>query len=202
MNLLITKDDTDEILGSFFSMCADFAISAFNKSAEITLLRSHDLKNDIVFSLKIKSFDSFNFFAFTHGNEDGLIVNEKNYVDCKMDISEFSVANIVYNYSCLAGVNFGKELVSAGTKCFIGHNKTIYIQTLPKFQDYFFDPFKVFISNLTKAKDIDACIKSAKEKYTEEIDGLYLTDMLTASVLLDNRDSLVCYGDTSVKFYY
>ena len=200
MNLLITKDDENENLGSFFSRCADFAVSVFCDSASITLLPSQKLKNDIIFSLKIKSFDSFNFFAFTHGNEDGLIVDEKNYVDCKKDISDFSVANIVYNFSCLSGVNFGKELVSAGAKCFIGHNKTIYIQTLPKFQNYFFEPFKVFISNLANVKDVDACIKSAKEKYTEEIDNLYPTDMLTASVLLDNRDSLVCYGNTSVHF--
>lgn len=116
-----------------------------------------------------------------------------------MDISVFSVANIVYNFSCLSGVKFGKELVSTGAKCFIGHNKTIYIQTLPKFQDYFLQPLKVFISNLTEKKTADACIKIAKEKYTEEIDCLYLTDMLTASVLLENRDSLVCYGDSSVK---
>ena len=199
MNLLITKDDKDEKLGSFFSMCAAFAVSAFNESANITLLSSHELKNDIVFSMKIKTYDSFSFFAFTHGNAEGLIVDEKNYIDCKMDISDFSVANIVYNFSCLSGINFGKELVSVGAECFIGHNKTIYIQTLPKFLYYFFDPFKVFISNLAEAKEVDACLKSTKEKYTEEIDNLYVTDMLTASFLLDNRDSLVCYGDTSVK---
>ncbi len=202
MNLLITKDDKDEKLGSFFSLCADFAVSAFNKSAKITLLSSHELKNDIVLSLKIKNFDSFNFFAFTHGNENGLIVKEQNYTDCKNDISYFSLANIVYNFSCLSGVKFGKELVSVGTKCFIGHNKTIYILTNPDFQDYFFEPFKVFISNLAEIKDVDTCIKTTKEKYTEEIDDLYSTDMLSASVLMDNRDSLVCYGDTSVKFYY
>ena len=199
MNLLITKDDKDERLGSFFSRCADFSVSAFNKSAKITLLSSHDLKNNIVLSLRIKNFDSFNFLAFTHGNEDGLIVDENNYVDCKMNISDFSVANIIYNFSCLSGVKFGKELVLAGAKCFIGHNKTIYILTNPDFQDYFFEPFKVFISNMAAAKEVDTSIKRAKEKYTEEIDELYIKDMLTASILIDNRDSLVCYGDTSVK---
>ena len=199
MNILITKDDRDKELGNFFTKCADFAVSAFNESANITLLSSHELKNDIVFSMKIKTYDSFSFFAFTHGNEDGLIVDEKNYIDCKMDLSDFSVANIVYNYSCLSAINFGKEVIVAGAKCFIGHNKTIFVQKYSKFQDCFFEPFKVFICNLAEEKTVDVCIKLAKEKYTEEIDDIYITDILTASILMENRDSLVCYGNSKIK---
>lgn len=198
MNLLITKDEADSQLGVFFNICAEFANSLFKDSLTITLLDSQKLKNNIFFSMTIQKLESFSFFAFTHGNEDGLCAEMQNYVDCN-NIGDFSVANIVYNFSCLSGVKFGEQVVSAGANCFIGHNKSIFIQTLPKFQNYFYAPFELFIKNLAKKKTVKECIDIAKEKYTEEIDVLYKNDMLIASALLDNRDSIVCYGNSNVK---
>lgn len=201
MNLLITKDEKDVSLGIFFEKCAAIALSLFKDSANIEVLSSQKLKNNVIFSMTVnnESFKPFNFFAFTHGNEDGLISDNQNYVGCDTDGSCWENANIVYNYSCLSGCLFGKFVVENGAKSFVGHNKTIFIQTLPKYQDYFYNPLITFLTSLARNENVETCVKMAKNKYTEEIDELYLTDMFTASVLMENRDSLVCYGDMNAK---
>ena len=103
MNLLITKDEKDDSLGTFFEKCAAIALSLFNDSANIEVLSSQKLKNNVIFSMTVNntSFTPFNFFAFTHGNEDGVISDNQNYVGCDTDCSCWENANIVYNYSCL-----------------------------------------------------------------------------------------------------
>ena len=201
MNLLITKDEKDTSLGAFFEKCSAIALSLFKVIANTEVLSSQKLKNNVIFSMTVnnESFKPFNFFAFTHGNEDGLIVDNQNYVGCDKDSSCWENVNIVYNYSCLSGCLFGKFVVENGAKSFVGHNKTIFIQTLPKYQDYFYNPLITFLTSLAGNESVGTCVKMVKAKYTEEIDELYLTDMLTASILIENRDSLVCYGDASVK---
>ncbi|MBO4438805.1 MAG: hypothetical protein J5798_05585 [Spirochaetaceae bacterium] len=200
MNLLITKDEEDNKLGSFFNKCADYAVSLFNEESNIKVLTSQKLKNNIVFNMTISNsdFSPFNFFAFTHGEEDGLIVDAQHYVGCDTDDNCWKDANIVYNFSCLSACQFGKNICEHGAKCFVGHNKEIIIQTLPKFQDYFYLPLEVFLSCLSGKKSVQDSLNLAKEKYTDEIDVLYNSDMLHASLLLENRDSLVCYGDSSI----
>ena len=138
MNLLITKDEQDCELGLFFDRCSNLAESLFERIANIKILPSQKLKNNIVFSMTINddSFSPFNFFAFTHGNEDGLIVDNQNYVDCSINDNSWKNVSLVYNFSCLSACQFGKFVFEHGAKCFVGHNKTIYIQTLPKYQDY------------------------------------------------------------------
>lgn len=200
MNLLITKDEKDKALGTFLNKCACFATSLFEKSANIKLLPAEKLKNDVMFSITVNdsSFIPFNFFAFTHGNENGLIVDKQNYIGCDTTCTYWADANFIYNFSCLSACQFGKHVIRHGAKCFVGHNRAIYIQTLPKYQHYFFNPFKAFIVALSEKRTIEVCINNTKEKYTKEIDDLYVNDMLTASVLMENRDSMVCYGDSRI----
>ena len=52
---------------------------------------------------------------------------------------------------------------------------------------------------LSENKNVKESLALAKVQYTDEIDSLYMTDMLTASVLLENRDSLVCYGNSEIN---
>ena len=162
---------------------------------------SQKLKNDIIFSITVSdtAFAPFNFFAFTHGNEDGLIVNNQNYVGCNENAEYWTDANLVYNYSCLSACQFGEYVIKQGAKCFVGHNKTIRVQTLPKYENYFLDPIKTFMLALSENKNVKESLAQAKVQYTDEIDSLYKTDMFTASVLLENRDSLVWYGNTEIN---
>lgn len=201
MNLLITKDNNDDKLGNFFEKCARLASLSFKDIAEIKILSSRELKNGVVFNMTVTEYhsSSFNFFAFTHGHEDGLLVEDENYADFSENNRYWVAANFIYNFSCLSGCNFGKKIVENGAKCFVGHNKTIFIHTLPKYQEYFYKPFETFINNLSENKSVEECLQLAKEKYTEGIDALYTTDMFLASILLDNRDSLVLHGNPKVK---
>lgn len=201
MNLLITKDEKDDSLGTFFEKCADIASSIFENSANTKLLSSQKLINDIVFSMTVSdtAFTPFNFFDFTHGNEDGLIVNNQNYVGCNENAEYWTDANLVYNYSCLSACQFGEYVTKQGANCFVGHNKTIRVQTLPKYENYFLNPLKTFMLALSENKNVKESLALAKVQYTDEIDSLYMTDMLTASVLLENRDSLVCYGNSEIN---
>ena len=200
MNLLITKDEENDTLGPFFEKCSDIVSSIFKNTANIKQLSSQKLKNGIIFSMVVSDskFVPFNFFAFTHGNEYGLIVNNQNYVDCNGNAEYWTKANLIYNYSCLSACQFGEYSIKQGANCFIGHNKTINVQTLPKYENYFIDPLKQFMLALSENKNVKESLAQAKAQYTAEIDSLYITDILTASVLLENRDSLVYYGDTSI----
>lgn len=200
MNLLITKDEENDTLGFFFEKCSDIVSAIFENSSNIKLLSSQKLKNDIIFSMTVSdpAFVPFNFFAFTHGNEDGLIVNNQNYVGCNWNAEYWTDANLVYNYSCLSALQFGKYAIKQGANCFVGHNKAIKVQTLPKYENYFIEPLKKFMLALSENKNVRESVNQAKIQYTDEIDSLYMTDMFTASVLLENRDSLVCYGNAEI----
>lgn len=195
INLLLAYDEQDETIGKQFKLLADITKTIFIYD-NIVELPSLYLKNDIVILGKRKKIISVAvFIAFTHGEETALIGSEnRGFLTTKTDATAFN-GDLIYSFSCLAGIHLSKYLVENGVKCFIGHNKVIYVHTLPKYFSFFEKPIKCFISNIYNRKTIEQSIQETRFEYNRQIDKLYKTDFILASCLLNNRDSLIVLGD-------
>ena len=202
--ILITVDENDTKLGSFFYKCREYAESTLNNdtSIDITTLNSSRLKNSVFINMEIEKLNKnpFILLSFSHGNENELLAEDNCYISTNESLKQFT-DSFIYNFACLTGVSLGKKLVKEGAKCFVGHNKQIYAQQRKNLQDDFTKPVFCFMDSFFKGENISTCIEKTKELYNQEIDEYYGTSMLLASALMDNRDSLVCYGSDSCTIH-
>lgn len=195
INLLLAYDEQDKKIGKQFKILADITKTIFIYD-NIVELPSLYLKNNIAILEKRKEITSaVVFIAFTHGEETALIGSgNRGFLTTKTDVTAFT-GDFIYSFSCLAGIHLSKYLVENGVKCFIGHNKIIYVHTLPKYSSFFEKPIKCFISNIYNRKTIEQSIQETRLEYNKQIDSLYKMDFMLASCLLNNRDSLIVFGD-------
>ena len=199
VNLLLAYDEEDERIGNRFKALADITKMIFS-NVNILELSSRYLKNDILILEERKKISVRSaFIAFTHGQENALIGSkDKEFLSSKTDVTAFK-GDLMYCFSCLAGITLSKYLIGKGIRCFIGHNKVIYVHTLPRYSSFFEKPVKCFISNVFARKSIERCLQETKHEYTQQIDALYGKDYMLASCLLNNRDSLIALGDKSAS---
>lgn len=202
INTLLVFDENDKTLGAFFELCREDLHEYFLKYKITTTIIDKNSLFDITVNLKIGSFDnkSFVFASFTHGDNENLLQNGTNpYVSTTNNLNIFKKA-FVYAYACKAGKVLGEEIVNAGGKCFIGYNKNIHI-----WSTYMLPYINTATSGLKlfyEGNNLQNVYLGIKEQYNEEIDKIYKTDFVIASILMDNRDALVIYGQNDISIDY
>jgi len=200
VNILLTVDEKDDKIGDFFDSCVTKIKELFTLNAKITELKSNMLQNDIAINQRISELKSpFIFIGFTHGNDKELTGSQNiPYVAVGRNDTQFQ-RTFFYCFACNVGKILGREIIAHGGKCFVGHKREIYANNIGIWKNLFSQPILYFWSRFLTGDTILSCIKAKKEEYTRIIDDTYKTDMFHAAYLLNNRDSLVVYGDEPIR---
>lgn len=192
---LLVFDEKDTNLGSFFELCREELDDFFiEKSIETDIIDKNSVF-DILLTNKIKGFNAekFVFAAFTHGDEENLLQSGTTpFISISGDLSQFK-NSFFYTFACEAGKILGKELVKTGCKCFIGYNKETNIWNT--YQRPFIDTATSGLKLFYEGENTKKVFSKMINLYNKEIDKLYKSDFVIASILMENRDALIMYGD-------
>jgi len=203
INAILVCDNNDSNLGDFFEKCkveterlltsSDFEFNNIEISGNAAF--------EIAVPMNANSINSnpFLFVSYTHGSENELLKNGNNpflSIDNNLDSLKNSLA---YCYACKAGKILGEELCLKGTLCFIGYKENVSVQKFFGAENAFIDCAVYLIKALIEGNTTGQTLDLMKEKYTEYIDDFYLRDMLTATLFMDNRDSLILHGDSELS---
>lgn len=192
VNILLAFDEKDDDIGSFNQGCKEDYEDYFNCSdyKNITYITSQNL-NSLNIQLKTESGLPFAFAAYSHGENYRLFSQDGDYVSSTVNISSFK-GSFFYTVSCHTGNQLGKELIENGCKCYFGY-KDLF-RSWSGYKDFSecanFGFFK-FIEGVST----NEVFKQMIDKYNMNIDNLYISDYLQASLLRANRDGLIKLGE-------
>ena len=206
INALIVSDVSDARLGSFFKKCK-------TKTEQILDTSKIDFNNefvdekalfDMVVPLKIEGFrkQPFLFTSFSHGSDTQLlqggnlpfIATDRNF-ECLTNA--FAIC-----FACSSGKILGAEACENGCLCFIGYNSTVWVQFYFGAEQKFIEAATIGLNAFVEGKTSGQIVDYIKDSYNTSIDEYYETDMLTASLFMDNRDALVIHGDSSLTIEF
>jgi hypothetical protein len=154
------------------------------------------LCNEVYIEERISQINSSNFVfvAYSHGNEDSLIVKQDSYVDLNKN-SQLFVNSFFYSTACATGKKLGEDLIAKGCKAFIGYNQDIRV-FLNEYQNIFINCDNQGIKMFILGMSIGEAFESMKNYYTQHIDRLnQLGDPIAASFLVASREALVFFGN-------
>lgn len=188
---LLVFDELDVGLGPFFQSCMINLETFFdNMNIERDILRSVQL-NNLSVQLKTESLDKFVFAAYSHGYKNCLLNSNIPYISTTVNDKSFN-NTFFYTFSCSSGIELGTHLIQNGCLCYIGYNKEISIWNT--FLTPFVECANYGLKQFFEGQDTTALFAKMDEKYNFEIDAIYETDFMIASILRDNRDALVISG--------
>jgi hypothetical protein len=205
-NFLVVVDNLDRELGDYFfdsyfnlSECID----SIDNANIITL--SDDNCDNVNINKTIKDFNSkpFLFIGISHGNESELLTSSSILVDSNNSMNFTN--SFFYTAACLCGIELGPRLILEKCKCFIGYIKKV--QIVSGHEASFIECENQGIEAFCKhSKTTKESFDSIVEKYNSAIDK-YLTssdinDVIIASTLVSNKDSLIILGDYDLTFDY
>ncbi|MDR1317928.1 MAG: hypothetical protein LBK13_13765 [Spirochaetales bacterium] len=196
VKIVLVIDDADISLGDFFSYCVNKLKKIFFNNVTAIEFTSGKIKNDISINVWLEQIKcNFIFIALTHGSESELIgSNALPYVAVDINVS-YLKNSFSFCFSCNAGKVLGKEIIDKGGLCFVGHNNTVYANNTGLWRELFSKPIVCFWEMFFSGETVFSCINKKKDEYNRIIDKIYETDMFHAMYLLNNRDSLVVYGN-------
>jgi hypothetical protein len=191
-NTILAFDELDNVLGSFFQSCKENLDLFFTEIAiQPTFLNSNKL-NDLAIGFVTKDISSFVFGAYSHGGNDCLLKSASIPYVSKTNSFNFK-KSFFYTFSCSSGRELGANLIDNGCYCYIGYKDIIAIwSTYPK---PFVECANYGLIQFFNGEESHSIINQMKNKYNEEIDDVYQQDFLIASILMENRDALVLYGN-------
>lgn len=138
----------------------------------------------------------FVFIAYTHGSENGLVVNGNSFVS--RNNSHYFKDSLFYSTACLVGKGLAMDLIGEGCKAFVGFSEESEVFAKSHIRKIFIDcdnyALKMF---LTTNATIGDSVKAAKQYYSSKIDKLleFKENVLFVSALVNSRDSLICEGN-------
>jgi hypothetical protein len=193
--IILAFDEANILLGDFFFYCATELKRIFSTNERVIEFPSGKIENDIGISIQLEKIKgNFIFIALTHGSESELTCDGSlPYISTKANMLILK-NSLSFCFSCNTGKLLGKEMVASGGKCFVGHNNTVYASNYI-WKELFAKPILCFWINFFNGKTVFSCVKAKKLEYTRLIDEIYGTDIFHATYLLNNRDSLIVYGD-------
>jgi hypothetical protein len=200
INTLIAYDDNDFELGTYFSDSHQDILLDITGIEEISFTSIQGLdctENNINITVQSLNGIRFIFVALTHGNNEQLISNEV-YVSAN-NSNSFS-NSFFYTCACSSGSSLGNILINNGCLVYVGYYSTVYIH-----EDYSSVFYKCQNFALKSFLTTEESIKTSYDKmvnyYDQEIDRLVMgsmDDVLAASSLVSNRNSLILLGDGSL----
>jgi hypothetical protein len=198
IDTIIAFDEQDNTLGAFFQSCINDLNTFFGAISIVPELINSSRLNDLAVNLIISNKKSFVFGAFSHGSADCLVRSARYpYISIATDNSAFN-DSFFYTFSCSCGEILGDNLIKNGCHCFIGYKSPVSIWST------FSAPFVLCANHGLKeffnGHSTDIVFSKMKQKYNLEINAIYKTDFLIASILRENRDALIYHGkNISIK---
>lgn len=199
IDIVLVIDDQDEVMGTFNRSCLQTFQEYFEENQINAIYIKSTQLNALSLKLQLEARTSFIFAAYTHGNENGELLSSTNidpYLSTSVNNTYFNKA-FVYSVSCHAGIELGKALLDNGCLNFFGYNSFFH----------FWDGYKCFPNCANLGLFLFFENNSSKQiyikmmnNYNKYIDELYTEDYLVASLLRENRDSLIHLGnDIKIK---
>lgn len=191
-DLIVAFDNQDSSLGVFFSRCAEVLTDSLDDNWNCISVDSSTL-NDVYLEIRTKQFKgSFIFASFTHGSESSLLASSGTFIQSPVK-KNYLANSFCYCFACLSGRQLGLDLVESGTHTFVGYSNIVSF--VWGYVEIFASCAVEGIIHFKNGASITESIDHKKNRYTEEIDKLYMTDFFAASVLMDNRDCLILHGN-------
>jgi hypothetical protein len=201
--IIIVYYDNDSRLGSYFSDCAEYAISFL----EAIQLESIPFKldvdefgrnkwNSVYFEIKISEIISNSnamLVIYSHGIKDAFFYQEQAFIQSNISIDNIENA-IIYTNSCSTGSFFGKTFDKSGGT-FIGYESDLLVPVNPYYRKIFIECDNSGIFFLFhKMMKLSELHQAVKNKFNHHIDMLYKVDYVIASYLQEARDNFVVLG--------
>lgn len=190
-DFIFAFDNEDEDIGSFVQGCREDLEDFFRElTHNPTYIDSRSL-NAVNIQMRTEKLDSFVFAAYSHGHNNMLATRNSSYISVDLNVSTFKNA-FFYTVSCLTGKELGVKLIENGCRCYFGY-KTTFSCWLGYAQFSICANFGL-IKFIEGQKTMDV-FNLMIENYNSQIDSLFPTDFLQASLLRENRDGLVRIGE-------
>ena len=195
-NIIIACDDEDSRLGNFFKACADDLTVSFSNNHVLETILSKTL-NSAYLQIIIEniSVSSFIICPYSHGISDALLCGSEKYIEKDINMHLFS-GSLFYSFSCFSSTELGVSLVKNGCKAFIGYKNEASIWTT--YQAVFVECANYAMKMFEQGYSLLSAFNMMKEKHNQEVDKIYTTDFLVASIIMENRDGLVLLGDEKI----
>jgi len=199
INTILLYDNQDAELGAFFNLCANKFLYLHqieykqNVSAEFN---TDSCKKEIIESV-LSHYNTYKFLfvSFLHGNEDAMCLSNEKIISAEN--AYFLTNAFCYTFSCYCGKNLANVLLQNNVCVFWGYFDKVYsiIDYEEDFADLAISGLKHFLSQDT----IENAEKKVREEYSKKIDALYQKSFFVAATLLHNKESMVVFGDKSMK---
>lgn len=187
------NDSQEEESKHFFETCADVVRQkAVDKGLNYHNIDSTKLKNSEI-ETKVNSLKStFILSAFSHGSKTALHNHElEEYISTQTNNYIFH-GNIVYTFACECGCDLKEDLERKGVASFWGYTQKVNIRP---YDDSFISCATEGLVSLLDGNTLEESKNKMISKYDESINSLYKESFLQAAFLLENKESLVVYGD-------
>jgi hypothetical protein len=204
INFVVAFDNQNAELGQYFNDCKNDIVNIFDEQNGLVHYNEVPTPqcNEAYIDVEIPQLNSdpFIFIAYTHGNDDGLMCNGGSFVS--IDNCYHFINSLFYSTACLIGKNLAPELVNKGCRAFIGFKEESEIFKNASYRQTFINcdnfALKMFI---TSDASVGESFDAMKNHYTKEIDRLteFREDPIFISVLVANREALVCLGDRELR---
>lgn len=201
INQVVVLDGEDEVLGDFFSLCADQAHSRCEAHGGVIVTQR--VGSDEVTSTNISGLLSkvnqqgFIFLGFVHGTPEAMVINgTDNFVSTADNYYVFSNA-FLYTFSCYNGTELADKLLTNGAISFWGYSKKAWVCHAfhSEFANAALSGYYHFLDGHNTATAYERMI----DDINNQIDAIYQRSMFAASTLMDNRDALILKGDKELK---
>jgi hypothetical protein len=208
IGVIVACDDGDSALGDYFSECASDIESTLNDAqynscgAFVHAMRSDSCNYaclcDAVGSMNGKPFV---FVAYTHGTDDGLVVND-NYFLSDNNHNFMFRGSFIFSASCLVARKLGPSLVDNECAAFIGYKDEVNI-LIGAYRNFSVECCNVglklfFTENYTIQNMYQIMLRLITQKYEQLLRD---NQLILASQLVNNREALILLGngDLSVR---
>jgi len=204
ITVLLAFDEKDSLLGQYFQLCAERAAQSVASSHPNNMIRiGSQILNSAFLTIKLNEVDNrFIFLAYSHGSPRELQGGEGRYLSVDDDLTKFK-DSFFYTFSCDTAQDLAGVLLSKGCNSFIGYKSKVYIVTT--YQEIFANCSNFGLLCFLKGNNISDSFNGMKQNITNQIDGIYATNYLVASVLRSNRESLTLHANDhsiDVNYYY
>jgi hypothetical protein len=202
ISLKIAFDENDKTLGSYFKLSKLDLVEFLNDYDPIYHVEGINSggcnQTNVEAIISRLNGNSFLFVAYTHGNDDALVVDGHAFIETNANTTLFR-NSIFYSMACSNGRGLGEDLIRNGCHAFIGYD-TVSTVFLDGKQKISVNCDNSGIKSFILGKTIRESVESMKSYYDSEINKMIrFGDIISAGILRNNKNSLVFFGKPEFK---
>lgn len=205
INFIITYDDINKSLGSYFQECHcdfhNFIIENHEIMSIYEEMGSNKTSMEYINTMTSKyNSKPFIYIAYTHGNQNEFVCNGIPYI-CARNTINFN-NSFIYSTACYTGKKIAHNLLEDGCVTFVGYKDASHVFINENYRRISINcdnyALKMF---LLMDVTIEDAVNSMKRYITSKIDKLeeFHEDPLYMASLVANREALVCLGNKALK---